>query len=377
MYHPTESDLKKVREKVREFASRELTENMALKYESEGAYPDDIRRRAAEELLPSFKNTFSKMAAIEEICRVNTGLGITVLEQPLFGSDLIDLHGNQGQKSNILERVRKGELITGLAVTEPGGGSDVASIKTQAIKSGKKFILNGSKMFITNGNVADYIIVLARTSLKEEKKHRGMTLLIVDTKSRGFSSNRLKGKMGVRPSVTSELFFEEVEVPEDMVLGEEGKGFYHVMDFFNRSRINVAAMSVGTAEGAFDKLLSCVMERRTAGDPDYSNEGIIFDISELATRIYAARKVTYEAAEMVELGDPDPMITSMAKKMASEAAVQVSKEASKLMGPDGILGAPERFLRDSKIMDIWEGTSEIENLVIGRSILKKGGFLNE
>lgn len=369
--------MKEIRRRVREFANRELTPEVIKKYEDEKEYPDDIRKRAAKELLPLLDNTMSKAVAIEETCRVNTGLGITVFEQPLFGSDLIALYGTEKQKSEILEPVKRGELILGFGVTEARGGSDVASITTTAEKKDGYFLLNGSKMFITNGNVADYIIILARTSPPEEKKHRGMSLLIVDTKLKGFSANRLTGKMGVRASVTSELLFENVKVPVDMLLGEEGRGFYEAMDYFNRSRINVAAMSLGIAQGALDQLIQHITEAKKVDSSAFSDEGILFDLSNLATQIYMARNITYSAASVIDFGSPDQMITSMAKKSAGETAVHVSREVAKLLGPRGMTGPAEAFFRDSKIMDIWEGASEIENLVIGRSLMKRGGALYE
>ncbi len=370
-------NLKEVRQRAREFALNELRPEVAKLYEDERSYPIELRKKAARELLPLINDsTMAKVITIEEMCRVNPGLGITVAEQPLFGSDIIDLYGTEYQRKNILERIRSGDLISGLAVTEPGGGSDVASLKTRAEKIDGGYRLNGSKMFITNGNVADYVIVLARTSV-EEKKQSGMTTFIVDTTSRGFTANRLTGKMGVRASVTSELLFENVFIPESHVLGEVGRGFYQVMDYFNRSRINVAAMSLGVAQGAMDELMNYVLHAMKSDPKTYLEEEILFEISEIATRVHMARNITYDATYRVARNDPDPMVTSMAKKFASETAVYVSRTASRIMGPEGVIGAPEMFFRDSKIMDIWEGASEIENIVIGRTLLKNGGLSYE
>ncbi len=370
-------DLKEVRKMAREFAENEFRPEVAKLYEDENSYPQELRKKAAKELLPLINDSImAKVITIEEMCRVNPGLGITIAEQPIFGSDLIDLYGTPEQKEKILAGIRRGDFISGLAVTEPGGGSDVTSLKTTAKKTDEGYILNGTKMFITNGNVADYIIVLARTS-EEENRHKGMTTFIVDTKSKGFTANRLTGKMGVRASVTSELLFDNVFVTEEYVLGEVGRGFYQVMDYFNRSRINVAAMSVGVAQGALDQIMNHILSVRKHDTAAYSDEGNLFELSEIATKVHLSRILTYDAARMVTANRPDPMITSMAKKFASETAVYVSRKVSKIMGVHGITGAPETFFRDSKIMDIWEGTSEIENLVIGRTLLKNGGITYE
>lgn len=365
---------KDVRKRVREFAEKELRPNVAALYEDEKTYPYELRKKAAKEILPLLNDSImAKVITIEEMCRVNPGLGITVIEQPLFGSDIIDLYGNQDQKKDILDKIRSGDFISGLAITEPGGGSDVASLKTKAEKTDGGYFLNGSKIFITNGNVADYIIVLARTSV-EKNKHMGMTTFILDTKSKGFTANRLTGKMGVKASVTSELLFDNIFIPDKYVLGEVGRGFYQVMDYFNRSRINVAAMSLGIAQGAMEQLIKYMIKVRNAEPTISTDEWTFFELSEIATKVYTARNLTYDAAYKVSHNTPNPMITSMAKKFASETAVYVSRRISKIMGVEGVTGPPEMFFRDSKIMDIWEGASEIEDLVIGRTLLKDGGI---
>ncbi|WP_162509448.1 acyl-CoA dehydrogenase [Thermogymnomonas acidicola] len=226
-------------------------------------------------------------------------------------------------------------------------------MRTEARKEGGFYVLNGRKMFITNGSVADYLIVLARTSV-EEKRHRGgLTLFIVDRGgTAGLEATRLRGgKMGVRPSVTTEVVLDGCRVPEENVLGQVGMGFYHVMEFFNRSRINVAAMSLGIAEGAMDILVGEVR----GGRLEHMRKGHGMSLlSSLFTRVSLARAITYRAAEEAQDGRANPALSSMAKKFASEVAVQVSSEVVRYLGQSGISGRAERFLRDARIMPIWE-----------------------
>ncbi|GGM75747.1 acyl-CoA dehydrogenase [Thermogymnomonas acidicola] len=361
-------EILRAREEARAFALRELTGPGTEAYEDEGAYPEEIRRAARPLLHYLTGSVMTRVAVIEEVCKVNPGLGLTAVEQPLFGSELVAMFGNERQKREYLDRSVRGEAISALAVTEPGGGSDVASVRTEARKEGGFYVLNGRKMFITNGSVADYLIVLARTSV-EEKRHRGLTLFIVDRGTAGLEATRLRGKMGVRPSVTTEVVLDGCRVPEENVLGQVGMGFYHVMEFFNRSRINVAAMSLGIAEGAMDILVGEVR----GGRLEHMRKGHGMSLlSSLFTRVSLARAITYRAAEEAQDGRANPALSSMAKKFASEVAVQVSSEVVRYLGQSGISGRAERFLRDARIMPIWEGTSEIEDLVIAREVLRGG-----
>ncbi|WP_276968350.1 acyl-CoA dehydrogenase family protein, partial [Metallibacterium scheffleri] len=246
----------------------------------------------------------------------------------------------------------------GLAVTEPGGGSDVAANKTEAAKSGNKYILNGSKMFITNGQIADFFVMLARTSKADSaKKHRGMSTFIVESKFKGFSANKLEGKLGVRATNTAELILNNVEVPEENLIGEEGKGFYYIMTFFNISRVFVAAQAIGVAQGALDRTLEYLKNNAPSGE--LQNEYVQFTLSDMATRIEAARLLMYKAASYLFQFKPNPTITSMAKGYASETAVFASEKAMELTGLYGLSGDLERYFRDAKIMEIWEGTSEV------------------
>ena len=263
--------------------------------------------------------------------------------------------------------MNSGQAIMGLGVTEAAAGSDVAGIKTKAMKSGDGYVINGSKMFITNGQLADFLVVLARTAQPDAKRHHGLSVFIVDMHSKGVSRNKLVGKLGVRATNTAEIILDNVEVPAKNLLGEEGKGFYYIMTFFNISRIYVAIMAVGIAQGALDRTLELV-ERRGTGSIETEKEQVLVTLGEMATRIEAARLLTYEAASRLFKFNPDPKLTSMAKAYAAETAVYVTEKALELTGVEGLAGDLERSFRDAKIMEIWEGTSEVEKLIIARTI---------
>ncbi len=360
-------ELEEYKKKVREFALREFTPELAAKCDREEKYPEELRKASVAEGIMDASQPWKILVAVEELCRVDPGLGIS-LTVPYFGSEVLMLFASEHLKQKYLEPVSKGDLIMGLAVTEPGGGSDVAGIKTTATKKGSSYILNGTKMFITNGSIADHFIVLARTDQKPDKRHHGMSVFVVESKLAGFSSNKLKGKMGVRATDTAELILDNVEVPEENLVGEEGRGFYYIMTFFNISRIFVAAQGLGIGQGVLDRLL------RLSGEygREFSEmEDVQFAIADVATRIEAARLLTYKAASFLFQFKPNPAITSMAKAYASESAVYAAEKALDVAGIHGISGDLERFFRDAKILEIWEGTSEVEKLVITRTLRKQ------
>ncbi|WMT52063.1 MAG: acyl-CoA dehydrogenase family protein [Ferroplasma sp.] len=354
-------ELEDYREKIREFALKEFTEDVAAEYDRKESYPDGLRKKSLSLGIVDMQNPAKVLIAIEELCRVDAGLGIA-LTTPYFGSEVIMLFGNDRQKE-ILNDVYRGKYILGLGVTEPSGGSDVAALKTTAKKQGNKYILNGSKMFITNGAIADYLVILARTS-EDSNPHHGLSTFLLNTKSKGFSATKLEDKLGVRATNTAELQFNNIELSEDDLIGEEGKGFYYIMMFFNISRIYVAAQSIGIARGAFDKIKSYIKENNV------KDEDSMFRLSDVGTRIEASRQMTYNAASYLFEFKPKPELTSMAKAYSSETAVYAAEEAMEILGNKSLYESIQRIFRNAKIMEIWEGTSEIEKLVIARYILK-------
>ena len=361
-------ELVETRKKIREFGLRELTPELAEKYDREEKYPNEIRKKAFEAGIINYENPWGMLMAIEELCRIDPGLGISATVS-LFGEEVIMLFGTEEQKQKYLTRVNSGELIMGLAVTEPGGGSDVAGIKTTATRSGDKFIINGAKMFITNGQIADFIVMLVRTSPPNGKRHHGLSTVIVDTKAKGFTANKLEGKLGVRATNTAELVLNNVEIPVENLVGPEGKGFYHIMTFFNISRVYVAAQSIGIAQGCMDRTLE-YLKALKGKEKEEILEDTQFSVVDVATRIEASRLLTYKAASYLFQFKPNPALTSMAKSYASETAVIAAQKALEIASAYGMNSDIERFFRDSKIMEIWEGTSEIEKLIIYRSMEK-------
>ena len=354
-------ELDDYRNKIRDFSLQEFTEDIAAEYDRKEAYPDELRKKSLSLGIVDMQNPAKVLIAIEELCRVDAGLGIA-LTTPYFGSEVIMLFGNDKQKE-ILNDVYRGKYILGLGVTEPSGGSDVAALKTTAKKQGNKYILNGSKMFITNGAIADYLVILARTS-DDPNPHHGMSTFLLNTKLKGFKATKLEDKLGVRATNTAELQFNNIELSEDDLIGEEGQGFYYIMMFFNISRIYVAAQSIGIARGAFDKIKSYI------GENNVKDEDSMFRLSDVGTRIEASRQMTYNAASYLFEFKPKPELTSMAKAYSSETAVYAAEEAMEILGDKSLYENVQRIFRNAKIMEIWEGTSEVEKLVIARYILK-------
>ena len=365
-------DLKEVKEKAREFALREISPDLARKYDRDEKFPEELREKAFASGLINYSNPWAMLVLTEEFCRVDAGTGISAISG-FFGAETITLFGTEEQKAKYLPPVIGGKAIMGLAVTEPGAGSDVAGVKTTATKTGDEYVINGAKMFITNGELADYLVMLVRTSRPDDKRHHGLSLFVVETATEGITRNKLTEKLGVRATNTAEIVLNDVKVPARNLIGEEGKGFYYVMTFFDISRIYTAIQAVGIAQGALDRAWEFIGGNDGGGD---LKEQALLTMGEMATRVEAARLLTYKAASRLFQFNPDPKLTSMAKAFGAETAVYVTERALELTGLQGLSGDLERLFRDAKIMDIWEGTSEVEKLIIARTIrreMEKGG----
>jgi acyl-CoA dehydrogenase len=362
-------EVEETRKRARNFALREFTKELIEHFDETEEYPNEIRKKVFDAGFITIENPWNMLVTMEEFCRVDPGIGLSTLAS-VFGSEILLLYGTDEQKEKYLYPTLKGEKISAVAVTEPGAGSDVAGISSRIEKSEKGWILNGHKMFITNGTVADHYYLLARSAPppSKEKRHHGLTLAIVERKWNGVNPVKLKGKLGMRATDTAEITFENVLVPNENIVGEEGKSFYIIMTFFNISRVYVAAQSVGTAQGILDLLLEYLAEKPASFR---EMEYVQFALAEISTLIEAARNITYKAAAKVFSFNPDPALTSMAKYYAAEVANQVANIAFKIVGIEASGSKLEKLYRDAKITEIWEGTSEIEKLVISRMILKK------
>ena len=310
---------------------------------------------------------------MEEFCRVDAGCAGVALTT--LGSEFILLYGKEEQKKKYLPLLPKGEAIMGMAITEPDVGSDTASITTTARRVKDHYVINGNKMFITNGSIADVIVVLCRTNENEKVKSKRQSAILVETNRKGFEANQLKRKLGMRASDTSELHFSEVEVPLENLIGEvEGEGFYQLMAVFNRTRVTVSVMNVGVAQGGLEKAIQYAKQRKQFGVPIGSFQGIQFKLAEMASWIEAARTLCYKVAWMVDHGKVDPKLISMAKWFAGEVGVKVIDEVVQIHGGYGYLGeyGIERLYRDAKLAEIVEGTKEIEKVIIARELLGRG-----
>jgi acyl-CoA dehydrogenase len=306
----------------------------------------------------------------EEFARVDAGCG-TIIHTTL-GSEFILLFGREEQKKRILPLLPKGEAIMGMAITEPDAGSDVASVNTRARRVNDHYVINGNKMFITNGSIADFLVILCLTNENEKVKTKRHTPIIVETNRKGYEANQLKRKLGMRASDTAEINFSEVEVPLENLVGEvEGEGFYQLMAVFNRTRVTVGVQGVGIAEGGLEKAIQYAKQRKQFGSPLGRFQGIQFKLAEMASWIEAARALCYQAGWMVDHGKIDPKLISMAKWFSGEVAVKVIDEVVQIHGGYGYLGeyGIERLYRDAKLVEIVEGTKEIEKLIIARELL--------
>jgi alkylation response protein AidB-like acyl-CoA dehydrogenase len=370
-----------IRRAAREFAEGEFPE-IARDCDREERYPRDLVRKAAELgfIGINLPDTYGgpgygileKCLVTEEFWRVDPGLG-SVLVSATFGADMIELFGTEEQKHRFLAPLTIGEAVMGSAITEPDAGSDVSSVATRAERDGNDYVINGSKTFITNGTQATWFCVFCLTDPDNPDRHRRHSVILVEADRPGIEAVKLRHKLGIRASDTAELFFRDVRVPLENLIGEEGQGFRQFMTFFNRTRIHVGAEGVGIAQGAMDRALEHVRKRKQFGSVLAAFQAIQFKIAEMATRIRAARNLVYEAASLADRGKEDPTVTAMAKWYAGETAVRVADEALQVHGGYGYIGEydVERFYRDAKIIEIYEGTKEIEKLIIGRRLLKR------
>jgi alkylation response protein AidB-like acyl-CoA dehydrogenase len=306
----------------------------------------------------------------EEFWRIDPGCGNIILST--LGSEFILLYGSEDQKKKYLPLLTKGQAIMGMAITEPDAGSDVSSIRTSAEKRGDHYVIQGNKMYITNGNIAHFLVVFCLTNETEPSRFKRHSAIIVETDRKGFEAKKLIRKLGARASETAEIRFTNVEVPQGNLIGpNEGEGFQQLMGVFNRTRITVAAQGVGIAQGGLEKAIKYAKERKQFGSPIASFQGIQFKLAEMVTLIEAARGLYYRAAWMADNGKIDPKIMSIAKWYAGEIAVKVIDEVLQIHGGYGYLGESgiERMYRDAKIVEIVEGTKEIEKMIIARELL--------
>lgn len=308
--------------------------------------------------------------AVEEIARACASSSLIVQVQSL-GWEPILIGGSEEQKKKYGPRIASGAGITAFGLTEPGAGSDAAAMNTRAEKKGDKYIINGSKCFISNGPIADIVSLFAMTD--SSKGVKGISAFIVEKDFPGFSVAKWESKMGIKGSPTGELVFEDMEVPGENLIGDEGKGFIYAMQTLDTSRPVIAAQAVGIAQGALDLATRYSKERVQFGRPISKFQGLSWMLADMAAQIEAARALTYQAADMIDVQDPRRTYMSACSKLfASDVAMKIATEALQVAGGYGYMTEfPfERMMRDAKITQIYEGTNQIQKLVISRELLK-------
>ena len=313
---------------------------------------------------------FEKALIVEEFWRVDPGLAQAIIAVT-FGAEIVMDFGTEEQKKKYLTPLVEGDAIMATAITEPDAGSDVTSAQTTAIREGDEYVINGTKMFISNGTLADYVLVFCKTHLEGPNRHIQYSLIMVDTDTVGFEANKLKNKLGIRASDTAELAFKDVRVPVANLIGKEQEGFSQVLDLFNRERITVAAQGTGLAQGALELAIRHISQREQFGRKIASYQAIRFKIAEMATLIEAGRSLYYRAAWSLDSGEEDHALIAMAKWFCAQNAVTVAQESLQMHGGYGFLNEYDiaRFYRDAKIVEIYEGTKEIEKIVISNALL--------
>ncbi|GBC70759.1 Acyl-CoA dehydrogenase [Candidatus Calditenuaceae archaeon HR02] len=371
-----------IKRAVREFCEKEFKPELALELDQKEEFPMELYRKAAslgfvgiaipEQYGGQGYGYLEACLVVEEMCRADSSLGLATMIGS-FGSELILAYGTEEQKEKYIPRVARGEYISAAAFTEPGRGSDLTKMDTTAIKYGDEWRINGTKTFITNAPIADFIIVLCQTDTRVRPTYRGQTLFVVDKGVPGLEVTKQKNKLGIRCTATGEVSLRDVKVSDANIVGQLNRGFYHSLEFFDRSRTIVAAQAVGTAQGAFEIALRYAKTREAFGQPIIQFEEIGCRLAEIATKIEAARLLTYKAASLIDKGQMDPMLTSMAKLYASRVAVEATDAAIQTLGGYGYMGEyrVEKYFRDAKITEIYEGTSEIQKLTILKYLLQK------
>jgi alkylation response protein AidB-like acyl-CoA dehydrogenase len=306
---------------------------------------------------------------IEELARVDPAVSLSVAAHNGLCAAQIFMFGNEAQKEQYLVPLAQGDQIGAWGLTESGAGSDAAATRTTAVRDGDAWVLNGSKTFITHGSVGDVMVVMAVTD--RDRGPKGISAFIVERGTPGMTAGRKEDKLGMRASDTSEVVFERCRVPADHLLGEEGQGFINALQVLDAGRIGIAALAVGLAQGAFEAARDYAAERRQFGQPIASFQAIQFKLADNATRIEAARLLTYRAAYLKDAGRRTTLESAMAKLYSSEIAVRAAEDAVQIHGGYGFVKdyPAERFFRDVKLTTIGEGTSEIQRLVIARQLL--------
>ena len=371
-----------IQKAAREFAKGEFDKELAFELDQKHEFPKKIWQKAAElgfigihfpeEYAGQGLGVLENIIIADEFCARDSTIGSAVILAS-FASECVLRFGSEALKQKFLPPVAEGQMLSGGAFTEPGHGSDITRLDTTAVKDGDEWVINGTKTFITNGGMAGFYCVLCQTDHESDPPYRGISMILVEADREGVSCADVGAKMGIHMMATAEVNFKDVRVPADNLIGEEGRGFYQVLEFFDESRILVAAQALGIAQGAYNRALDYVKQREQFGKKIAQFQVTQHKLADMATKLELARLITYKAAWNYDQGRMDPKLTSMAKMYAARSAVEIADEAIQLLGGYGYMTEyeVERFYRDAKITEIYEGTKEIQKNTIASAVLGK------
>jgi alkylation response protein AidB-like acyl-CoA dehydrogenase len=372
-------EMKMLKQSVRDFALAEILPNV-MKYDEAQEFPDSIVRKLGElgflgaaiptEFEGAGLSPVHFAIIMEELSRVDPSIGLTFAAHSGLCAQHIFIHGNDLQKKRYLPALATGAALGSWCLTEPGSGSDASGMKTTAVRDGDSYVMSGNKLFITNGSHATTYVVMAKTDTS--KGNKGISAFIVERSMKGVSVGKKENKLGMRASDTVAMMFDEVKVPKENLIGNEGEGFTQALVVLDSGRIGIAALSVGLAQGALDAAVKYSKERHAFGKAISEFQGIQFKLADMATEIQGARLLTYRAAIEKQNGENINLIAAQAKLFASEVAVRAANEAVQIHGGYGFIKdfPVEKFYRDAKLLTIGEGTSEVQKMVIAKTLLE-------
>ena len=370
-------EMKMLKEMAYKFAVSEV-KPVSQECDENEKYTPEIRKKAAENGLVGAwipeeyggcgAGILGNAIITEEISKVDMGISLNIVASG-FGCESILNYGTEEQKQTYLPPVCQGLKVSAGAYTEPNAGTDVSGYKTRAVKDGKDYVINGNKMFITNGTVCDFMVTQCITN-PEEKKHNSFSLIIIPADAKGVTRNKIHGKMGIRASDTAEIALEDVRVPQSNLLGKEGHGFRQLMHFFDITRVMVSGQALGISEACLETSIKYVKERTAFGASLGSYQMTQMKLTEMAIRIEALRGLVYKSAWLIDQGKPDYTLAAMAKFYGGQTAVFCANYAVELHGGYGYIEEypVQKWYRDAKILELYEGTKEAEIMTIGRAL---------
>lgn len=369
-----------LRDSIRNFAQKEI-QPLVKESDEKGKWPEELTKKLADMgllgiVIPTeyqgvgYSNV-DYVIILEEISKVDPSVGLVVAAHNSLCSNHLNLFASEEQKRKYLTRLASGQTLGAWGLTEPEAGSDAAALKTRAVKKGDYWVLNGTKLFITNGSLAEIAVVVAVTDT--EKGREGISAFILEKGMEGFCAGKKEDKLGIRSADTTELIFEDVKVPAENMIGEEGKGYRQAMAILDGGRVSIAGFSLGIAAGALEASLKYAKERVQFNQPIANFQAIQWMLADGFTELEAARLLTYRAAFLEDQGKKIPKESAMAKLFASELAVKASSMAVQIFGGYGFTKdyPVEKFYRDSKLATIGEGTSEIQRWIIAQKVLSE------